>query len=130
MKIYLQRELREAYAHAAEGGIALHICTSAGLVTAAAPGCFRRSQQFAHLFDQNLDRLLAMAKKFGVRVIRPQHCGTHRQHIDLCGRPLERAIAHVEWWEQKQKTASAQVLLDLTGSLEAQLTAANERATG
>jgi hypothetical protein len=124
MKIFLQREIREAYAHAAAGGQALHVCESRGLVRDSAPGCFRRSEQFAHLFDQDYTRLIATAKRYGVKVVVPQHCGTHRQHVDLCGRPLKRAVrwaqkvADMERDAAKAKEAElAQVLmpLDLEG---------------
>lgn len=111
MKVFQQREIREAYAYAAAGGIALHVCSSRGLVSDAAPGCFQRSEQFAHMFDQNYERLIALAKTFGVRVIRPQHCGTYRQHIDLCGKPLEKAIKQANWWAKKQKSKAAQALV-------------------
>lgn len=120
MKIFLQREIREAYAHALAGGVALHVCQSRGLVREGAPGCFQRSEQFAHLFDQNYDRLIGKAKRLGVRVVRPQHCGTYRQHVDLCGKPLERAIEWAHRWAEKEKQAAelraahaAQVLLPL-----------------
>lgn len=105
MKLFLQREIREAYAFAAAGGMALHVCQSRGLVTAAAPRCFQRSEQFAHLFDQNYDRLIGTVKHFGVRVVVPQYCGTYRQHVDLCGAPLERAIKHALKWAEKEKQA-------------------------
>lgn len=105
MKIFLQREIREAYAHAAAGGQALHVCNSVGLVTTAAPAVFRRSSRFAHLFDQDYERLMATAKLLGVRVILPQDCGTHRQHVDLCGKPLLRAIDLAEEIQLQEKQA-------------------------
>lgn len=117
MKAFLQREIREAYAHAAAGGQALHICDSAGLVTSAAPGCFQRSEQFAHLFDQNYERLIATAKRCGVRVIRPQYCGTHRQHIDLCGGPLNKAIKHANGLLRREKEKAGAGELELAQSL-------------
>lgn len=67
MKIFLQREIREAYAAAAAGGVALHICDSAGLVPASAPGCFRRSAQFAHMFDQDYNRMPGQGDRKGQR---------------------------------------------------------------
>lgn len=95
MKIFLQRELRQAYEYAAGGGQALHVCQSRGFVMSDAPACFRRSAQFAHLFDQDHARLLETARRLGVRDI----------HVDLCGKPLERAIDQAqERQEQELKT--------------------------
>lgn len=95
MKRFEQRQLREAIAHAAAGGQALHVCNTRQLgvdLMPGAPQCFKWSKQFAHLFDQNRDRLRATARKLGVRVIFVDRAGTPQQHIDLCGRPLERAL--------------------------------------
>lgn len=85
----------------------MHVCTSRGLVTAAAPGCFQRSEQFAHLFDQNYERLIGTARRFGVRDVRPQHCGTYRQHVDLCGAPFDRAVKWCDRWAEKEKREAA-----------------------
>lgn len=96
MKRFEQRQLRLALAHAETGGQALHVCNTrqCGVdLMPGAPQCFKRSKQFAHLFDQNRERLRATARKLGVRVIFVDRSGTTRQHIDLCGRPLERALA-------------------------------------
>lgn len=104
MKIFQQRELREAIAYAAAGGQALHVCSSAQFVTAAAPGCFKRSKQFAHLLDQNAVRLVKTAKRLGVRVVVVERSAEPRQHVDLCGKPLERAItqAGADEWDRQQ----------------------------
>ena len=93
MKIFATMKLREAYAYAAAGAQALHVCDSAKFVTSDAPACFRRSRQFAHLFDQDRARLAATARRLGVRVVLVEYPGTPRQHVDLCGQPLARAIA-------------------------------------
>ena len=93
MKRFEQRELRAAYAHAVTGGQALHVCDAKAFVRDDSPNCFKQSPQFAHLFDQDHPRLVRTARRFGVRVIKVEHPGTERQHIDLCGRPLARAIA-------------------------------------
>lgn len=93
MKIFQQREIREAYAHAAAGGQALHVFSGAfAYMQARTPNCFKGRRQIAHLFDQDHARLIATAQRLGVRVILVEHPGTYRQHIDLCGRPLDRAI--------------------------------------
>lgn len=121
MKAFQQREVREAKAYAMAGGQALHVCSSAAFVNARSPGCFRRSDQFAHLFDQDYERMMATARKFGVRVLAPEHVGTDRQHIDLCGKPLERALGQcdaADRWDKQQAQAEekmrAQILLPLT----------------
>lgn len=91
MKIFLQREILAAYQHARAGGQALHLC-SASFCGPNAPQVFRSGSQFAHLFDQDLDRLIRTVRMLGVRKIVPQHVGTDRQHVDLCRGPLDRAI--------------------------------------
>lgn len=91
MKIFFQREIKQAYQYAETGGQALHLC-SVSFAGASAPRVFRTGDQFAHLFDQDLDRLVKTARVLGVRKIVPQHVGTERQHVDLCRGPLERAI--------------------------------------
>lgn len=93
MKQFAQNELRAAYAHAAAGGQALHVCDARQFVTAAAPACFRRAREFAHLIDANRARLEATARKLGVRVVKVERPGRVGQHVDLVGKPLERAKA-------------------------------------
>lgn len=97
---------RDAVAHAAEGGQALH--TFQWVETSRAPGCFNRDiragKQIAHLIDHDLERLKKTARRLGVRVIAVDMDRRHRgeaQHIDLCGKPLEKAIAMCE----KEKVA-------------------------
>lgn len=113
MKIFLEREIRAAYAHAAAGGQAIHVCETRRYVASSAPACFRRSAQFAHFFDQNHERLLETVRRLGVRVVVVEHAGTPRQHVDLCGRPLARAIEEAHRLEAQDKAAAAQVLLPL-----------------
>lgn len=92
MKQFERKQLREAISYALEGGQALHVWQPIG-DWPNAPTVFKKNKQaWSHLFDQDRDRLIATAKKFGVRVILVHHEGTERQHIDLCGRPLGRAI--------------------------------------
>jgi hypothetical protein len=57
------------------------------------PSCFKGRATIAHLFDQDLTRLVKTARRLGVRVIRVERSGTPKQHIDLCGKPLELALA-------------------------------------
>ena len=99
MKLFETMTIREAYAFAKEGGQALHLFDGKiwGNPSEPTPSCFRRTMKagkmWAHLFDQDKTRLIATAKRLGVRVIVVSREGNYAQHIDLCGRPLERALA-------------------------------------
>jgi len=94
MRVFDQREIRAAYAHSIAGGQALHLMDGRfAYLCRDTPSCFKGRRQLAHLFDQDRERLERTARQLGVRVIRVEHPGTHRQHIDLCGQPLERARA-------------------------------------
>ena len=90
MKLFEERRLMEAYAHAREGGQALHLFSDPNIYPGC-PSCFKRSRQAAHLFDYNIDRLIKTARRLGVRVIKIGRKGKRGQHIDLCGKPLQRA---------------------------------------
>lgn len=93
MKAFTLKELRLAYTEAASGGQALHLMPgSFAYGRRDTPSCFKGRDQIAHLFDQDRDRLIATARRFGVRVIKVEWPGSYRQHIDLCGVPLERAL--------------------------------------
>jgi len=94
VKIFQQRELQAAFAHAAAGGQALHLMSGAfPSLRRDTPGCFKGRAQIAHLFDQDRARLVSTARKLGVRVIKVERDGAEGQHIDLCGQPLNRALA-------------------------------------
>lgn len=95
MKLFQERELLAAYEHAKKGGQALHLFGSPGPYPGA-PACFKRSKEAGHLFDYDRHRLIRTAKRFGVRIIRIGRLGRQGQHIDLCGRPLEKAKAECE----------------------------------
>lgn len=86
MEIFKMHELVAAYGHSKAGGQALHLHT----LTTGHP-LFKRYREIAHLLDMDKERLVATAKALGVRVIKVEHEGTLKQHIDLCGKPLERA---------------------------------------
>lgn len=93
MKIFKAMHLREAYAYSMAGGQALHVHR---IVFKDSPSCFRRAvaqgEYIAHLFDQNELRLIATARRFGVGAMIIEHRGTEKQHVDLCGKPLKKAI--------------------------------------
>lgn len=86
MKLF--QDVREAQAHAAAGGQALHVYTALPM---PAPAVFKRHKQWGHLFDLDKARLVNTARRLGVRVIQVHHEGLKGQHIDLCGRPLAKA---------------------------------------
>lgn len=104
MREFAKREIREATAWAMEGQQALHVWEPDGWAEARAaagrpvPACFAKSDLWAHLFDQDRDRLIATARRLGVRVIKVEHQGTRHQHIDLCGGPLRRARREAAEW--------------------------------
>lgn len=93
MIMFEWRELRQALDYAARGGQSLHLHR---FIHPKAPPCFRqavaRGEQIAHLFGQDKERLIATAKRLGVKVIVVERESTSKQHIDLCGKPLQRAI--------------------------------------
>ena len=99
MKSFQQNDLRAAIAYAKEGGQALHLHR---LIAnrKKAPACFiraiNRGEDIAHLFDQDVDRLKATARSLGVNVILVEREGTPKQHIDLCGAPLRKAVTLCE----------------------------------
>lgn len=92
MKIFKQNEIVEAIAYSKSGGQALHLHRFANPKTA--PKCFVRAiasgEDIAHLLDQDRDRLITLAKSVGVKVLYIDKEGSDRQHIDVCGKPLEK----------------------------------------
>jgi len=98
MKVFQQRELRAAFDHANGGGQALHLMDgSFAYMQPRTPNCFKGRRQIAHLLDNDVERLCVTARRLGVRVIKIERSGWREgQHIDLCGRPLERALQEAE----------------------------------
>lgn len=100
MRSFTQREIAAARAYAVDGGQALHLFS--GAIADAIrkvrriPTCFRGRRELAHLFDQDRQRLEQTARRLGVRVIKVEYPGTSSQHVDLCGKPLERAKAEAQ----------------------------------
>jgi len=95
MKLFHERQLKEAYEYAGTGGQALHLFSDPGIYPGA-PNCFKRSRQAAHLFDYNIGRLIKTARRLGVRVIKVGRKGRPGQHIDLYGRSLQKAKKEAE----------------------------------
>ena len=90
MKEFEEMKIREARVYAESGGQALHLFSHPGIYPGA-PQCFKRVDIAAHLFDQDVERLKETVRKLGVRVIVVSCSGTMNQHVDLCGKPLEKA---------------------------------------
>lgn len=95
MKRFVQGQIEEALEYAAAGGQALHRHQMI-VDYAKAPSCFVREveagRDIAHLFDQDEVRLIATARKLGVKVILVERRGQPSQHIDLCMGPLRGAL--------------------------------------
>lgn len=95
MKKFQGKEIREALDYAESGGQALHLHRII-VDRQQAPRCFVREvdagRDIAHLFDQDLSRLIKTARQLGVRVIKVGRVGTGLQHIDLCAGPLRKAL--------------------------------------
>jgi hypothetical protein len=86
MKLFEMREIREAQEYALQGNQALHVHT-----INQGHRMFKRYPVIGHLFDQDKERLVQTAKQLGVRVIKIGREGERGQHIDLCGKPFEKA---------------------------------------
>jgi hypothetical protein len=95
VRVFQELEVKEALECAAGGGQALHLHRII-LYPGVAPRCFveaiERGENIAHLFDQNAERLVRTARGLGVRVVVIERRGERRQHVDLCGGPLRRAV--------------------------------------
>ncbi len=91
MKLFQEREQREAIAFARAGGQALHLIGTWATARPGCPRCFKTGTGIAHLFDQDLDRLVLTAKSLGVRVIKVERAGHDGMHVDLCRKPLAKA---------------------------------------
>ena len=95
LRVFQQKQIRDAQDWAGIGGQALHLMSGRfAYLRDDTPACFRGRDQIAHLFDRDRDRLIRTARKLGVRKILVERDDDPvRQHIDLCGKPLERALA-------------------------------------
>jgi hypothetical protein len=110
MRAFTERELHSALAFPAGGGQALHLISPRyAYLRKDTPACFKKRSILAHLFDADRDRLESTARRLGVRVIRVERESTSRQHIDLRGKPLERAIAITEAGQVPPSTGLATV---------------------
>jgi hypothetical protein len=118
MKRFTRRQIQGAVDHALEGGQALHLHRIIG-DRRKAPRCFvatiDRGEEIAHLFDQDRGRLVATVRRLGVRVVRVEHEGTTRQHVDLMGLPLQRALSMCRQGEGGEGVGKAEVWAPVLG---------------
>jgi hypothetical protein len=91
MKLFQEKEIFKAYTFASSGGQALHLFEFAG-IWPGSPVCFKCSRFAAHLIDYDITRLKLTASELGVKKIIVSRVGQRGQHIDLCGRPLQKAL--------------------------------------
>ena len=106
MKQFESKDIPKAHDYVAQGGQVLHVWKPPKHGWQGAPACFMRSRKiWGHLLDADKDRLIATARRLGVRVIKVAQEGRRGQHVDLCGKPLQRAIAECE----REKTNEAMV---------------------
>lgn len=88
MKRFETKQLHEAMEFSKQGGQALHVHG----YTQGGHRLFGRYEKAAHLFDMDKTRLIATARRLGVKKIKIGREGEEAgQHIDLCASPLERA---------------------------------------
>jgi hypothetical protein len=89
-----------AMAHAAAGGSALHVWTPPTADWCRGPAVFwieaKEGRPWAHLFDRDAIRLADTARRLGVRDVLIERQGEPGQHVDLCGKPLARAIGEAD----------------------------------
>jgi hypothetical protein len=77
MKLFQQRELRDAYLFAEAGGQALLKSKTHG---------------HAYLIDHEMPRLLATARRFGMRYVPVYRAGKAGQHVLIVRRAFHRAL--------------------------------------
>jgi len=94
MKQFDSRNVLKAIQYALDGGQSLHIWR--GEWPDPKPSCFVNGQLWGHLIDQDVARLITTAKRLGVRNIVVANRGRRTQHVDLCGKPLTRAVKECE----------------------------------
>ena len=86
MKRFEMKQIFEAKEYSKQGGQALHVHN-----INSGHRLFKRYPVIGHLFDADKTRLIATARRLGVRVIKVEREGEEGQHIDLCGKPFEGA---------------------------------------
>lgn len=100
--------LHRAVEYAADGHQGLYPYASEPRRYPNAPKCFRVTDKWAYLFDQDLIRLKITARQLGIRKIVVDHLGDRYQHIDLCGMPLQKALEICAQREEQCPSPSVQ----------------------
>ena len=104
LRRFEQSELHEAIRWAIVGNMALHVC---GRLRPTRLAVFNQSGLWAHLFCQDREGLIVSARHFGVQQVIIHHEGSVRQHVDLCGRPLELAMRMAEMVAEQENNDNA-----------------------
>lgn len=91
-----KEELKAAKAYAGGGGQALLVIPHGCPVGPRTPMCFRNAREYGYLFDQDPLRLSRTVQALGVSKLEIDHLGEPSQHVNLCGRPLLRAVARCQ----------------------------------
>lgn len=92
MKLFRRNQTREAIRFSKEGGQSLQPFIKTLVFCGGRGDFFKHPQRAARLFDQNTARLITTIRKFGINTIHVHLVGTDKQHVDLTGKPLERAM--------------------------------------
>lgn len=94
MKVFVQSDLHAAMTYARHGGLAIHLHF---IVFADSPQCFKRDVAaglpIAHVFHSDSEFLRRLAKSIGINKVYIDREGSTRQHLDVCGTPLQRLLA-------------------------------------
>jgi len=96
MKVFQHAEIKEAIEWARAGGVALHVWQPGG-GWSGAPAIFQHEaaagRPWGHLYDTDPERLRRTARRLGVRrIVIHVSARIPVPHVDLCGRPLAKAI--------------------------------------
>lgn len=98
MTLYLFEigQIWEAFGCSLDGHQALHLMHHTPRIYhgGKVPRCFEKASRFAHLLDQDKQRLRNTTRELGVNIIKVsiRKGSPEYQHTDLCGRPLIKAI--------------------------------------
>jgi hypothetical protein len=66
-----------------------------------------RGESIGHLFDRDEPRLRRTAARLGIKRVKVERIGTDRQHVDLCGGPLRRAVEDARCRELREQATGA-----------------------
>ena len=93
----------DTFAHVMAGGQAVEMWDKSYTLGPRTPICFR-GKNFVKLYDQDEQRLIATARRLGVKVIKVDRPGQQSQHIDLVGGPMRILLAQcVKHQEPEEK---------------------------